>query len=1206
MRILNKFSCALVLVMCLTASVPARAQIERGVVVEEISKNSESERAGLQPGDLLLSWSRGDVKGDITSPFDLSLIEVEQSPRGRITLEGIRGEEKRIWAMGPDTWNIKARPNLPPDLLSLYREGQEMDEAGKISGAIERWQTAAAEAQKSPAAWLSTWLLFHCAEELAKVQRWKEADVPYAEALQQTIQDNPTTAIQVLQAWAMTYQQRSDWAKGEKYYQQAIIESRKLGADTLLAALGWTGLGTIASDRGRYQQAAEYHRRAMEIRERLAPGSLALADSLHELGAAAQDHGDVAKAEQYIRQAFAIRERLATGSLPVARSLNQLGFWYWIRGDYVSAEEYFRRAYAIREKLNPDSLDFATSLNNLGMVAEYHSELEEAERYYKQALILREKFSPDSLNVARSLNNLASLAQDRGELAAAEGYYRRALAICAKVVPNNTMVPLALDNLGSVVQTRGDLARAEEYCHRGLEAAQQISLNNVYVAVSFFCLGDLAAERHEWMQAENYLHRALAIYNRISNNNPHYYSAFVLSSLGRIREQRGDLNKAEKYYHQALTIYGRISSNSLDVAGELDHLGGIARLRGDLIKAEDYFRQSLAIREKSAPGSIGHAAQLAALAGIRRSQQKLKEATQLYEQALNAFESQTAHMGGSEEIRSGFRAKHASYYKEYVDLLVTQRQSELAFYVLERWRARSLLEMLGEAHLDIRKGVEPSIVEKERILQQAFNTKSQRRIQLLNDKHTDKQLADLDQAIKDVLDQYHEVEEQMRASSPAYAALTQPEPLSAKEVQQQLLDADTLLLEYSLGKERSYLFAVTPTSLNAYELPKRSEIELAAHHVYELVALRKNSVSGENAVQARARLTKMEGEYFQAITGLSRMVLAPVAAQVHTKRRLLIVSDGALQYIPFAVLLTPSAPDVKTAAVPLIAEHEIVNLPSASVLAVLRREQANRKLVSRAVAVLADPVFTPKDDRVQLASKNRMAGSPDLKPAADTSAPQAAEDTSSESSDLSRSAREIAVSADGSFPRLPFTRREADAIYSITGKQDSLEAVDFDASKATALSSQLKNYRIVHFATHGLLNNDHPELSGLVFSLVDKQGNSQDGFLRMLDIYNMELNADLVVLSACQTALGKEIGEEGLIGLTRGFMYAGAPRVVASLWKVDDEATAALMKKFYEGMLREHQTPAQALRSAQQWMRTQKAWQSPYYWAGFELQGEWK
>jgi CHAT domain-containing protein len=339
------------------------------------------------------------------------------------------------------------------------------------------------------------------------------------------------------------------------------------------------------------------------------------------------------------------------------------------------------------------------------------------------------------------------------------------------------------------------------------------------------------------------------------------------------------------------------------------------------------------------------------------------------------------------------------------------------------------------------------------------------------------------------------------------------------------------------------------------------------------------------------------------------MVLRPVAAQIQNKR-LLIISDGALQYIPFAILPAPLASDTASAA-PLIEGHEIVNLPSASVLAVLRKDEMNRKSPSKAVAILADPVFVTKDDRVRPASApSRPANSSwDPKPGSNSSVAVAAEPDMSvdtRRSELDRSAQEIGLSADGGFPRLPFTRREADAIYGITGTQDGWEALDFDASKATALSSQLKNYRIVHFATHGLLNNDHPELSGLVLSLVDKQGNAQDGFLRMIDIYNMDLNADLVVLSACQTALGKEIGEEGLIGLTRGFMYAGAPRVVASLWKVDDEATAALMKKFYEGMLREHETPAQALRSAQQWMRTEKAWQSPYYWAGFVLQGEWK
>jgi CHAT domain-containing protein len=185
------------------------------------------------------------------------------------------------------------------------------------------------------------------------------------------------------------------------------------------------------------------------------------------------------------------------------------------------------------------------------------------------------------------------------------------------------------------------------------------------------------------------------------------------------------------------------------------------------------------------------------------------------------------------------------------------------------------------------------------------------------------------------------------------------------------------------------------------------------------------------------------------------------------------------------------------------------------------------------------------------------------------------------------------------------SRVEVEAIVGLAGGEN-LKALDFEASRATALSDELGHYRVVHFATHGLLNSLHPELSGLVLSLVDEKGQPQDGFLRAHDVYNLKLRADLVVLSACQTALGKEVKGEGLVGLTRGFMYAGAPRVVASLWRVPSKATAELMKRFYRGMLVEKLRPAAALRAAQVGMWREKRWNEPYYWAAFVLQGEWQ
>ena len=194
----------------------------------------------------------------------------------------------------------------------------------------------------------------------------------------------------------------------------------------------------------------------------------------------------------------------------------------------------------------------------------------------------------------------------------------------------------------------------------------------------------------------------------------------------------------------------------------------------------------------------------------------------------------------------------------------------------------------------------------------------------------------------------------------------------------------------------------------------------------------------------------------------------------------------------------------------------------------------------------------------------------------------------------------------GRLPRLPFSRREAEAIRQVSPKGEVSVALDFRASREVAASPDLSQYRIVHFASHALLDSENPELSGIVLSLVDERGDPKDGFLRLHDIYNLNLPADLVVLSGCQTALGKQVKGEGLVGLIRGFMYAGAARVVASLWNVDDAATAELMSRFYRNMFLRGLRPAAALHSAQMEMAAQKRWRDPYYWASFQLQGEWK
>jgi CHAT domain-containing protein len=276
--------------------------------------------------------------------------------------------------------------------------------------------------------------------------------------------------------------------------------------------------------------------------------------------------------------------------------------------------------------------------------------------------------------------------------------------------------------------------------------------------------------------------------------------------------------------------------------------------------------------------------------------------------------------------------------------------------------------------------------------------------------------------------------------------------------------------------------------------------------------------------------------------------------------------------------------------------HEVVSLPSASTLAVQRRELQGRKPAPNALAILADPVFTDGDGRV---ASNK------------TRAPAAAPKRFEEIASL-RQLVHLAGDAGGqsegppNVPRLPYTRREAEQILAVSPSRANLEAVDFDASRATAMSPELGRYRYVHFATHGYIDSERPGLSALVLSLVGKDGKPQDGFLRANEIYNLSLPAELVVLSACQTGLGKEVRGEGVIGLTRGFMYAGAARVVVSLWNVNDRATSELMARFYAKMLKDGERPAAALRRAQVEMLSGGRWGSPYYWAAFTLQGEWR
>lgn len=1106
---------------------PSSAPGLAGVVVEKIDKNSASEQAGLAKGDVVLGWS-GDGGRQIQSPFEIPAIELEQSPRGPVTLYGLRGREPRTWVMLHENWGVMVRAQFPEGVASAYRSGAQLARAGQVARAAGIWNSAAVESEKAHSPLIAAWFSFRVAILATDARQWKLADEGYSRALRESAGAGPMIRVQILRAWASSCIQRSDFDQAQKKYEEAVAESKLLGEDSLSLAASLDDLGAIFWKRADLVRAGDYCRRALAIREKLAPNSLALARSLDSVGAVIRypRGSGLADAEDYFLRALAIQSSIAPESLDVASSLNSLGTITWQRGDLAKAENYLNRALSIAQKRKPGGLDVAISLNELGTVADLQGDPQKSKSRITQSLAIRNKLAPRSWEVSQSVHDLGLLAQEQGDAAQGESLTRQALAI--------------------------DVA---------LGGSESLDVAGDYNDLSY-----LATDRGKPAEAENFELQALAIETRVAPDS--LYLAETLNSLGDLLSKRSNWTAAENYYRQALTI-----------------------------------------REKLAYGSADHAATLAGLAFVMRRSGQLDAAEAYYKEALDALESQTARLGGSEEIRSGFRATHTSYYKEYVDFLLARNRPDLALQALERSRARMLLEMMTAAHVEIRNGVDSGLLKRERELQFALTGKLAARIRLLSSQHTEEQATTIRKEIERTLAEHSQVEEEIRANSPRYADLAQPEPLDAKEIQRQLLDSDTLLLEYSLGEERSYVFLLGQDSLITYPLPKKSEIETAARSVYELLTEPNRIIKDESEAARRVRLAKAELRYARAVSSLSRMVLGPIADALGHKR-LLIVSDGALQYIPFAVLPNPAEPPPVGRMTPelhtLIENHEIVNLPSASVLAALRREQRMRPKPPKTVAVLADPVFDKDDSRVRRSGEKR------------SDAPVLAQQQSGfwrslPASRLLRSAADISL--DGStrsrdfqelhLHRLWFTRLEADTIVASTSQGQAMEAVDFNASRNAATSAELTHYRIVHFATHGLLDSRNPELSGLVFSMVDANGRPQNGFLDLEDIYNLDLPVEMVVLSACETGLGKEIDGEGLVGLTRGFMYAGASRVVASLWRVSDAATAELMGFFYKAMLRDGTPPAAALRAAQTQMRRQKRWSAPYYWAGFQIQGEW-
>lgn len=941
-------------------------------------------------------------------------------------------------------------------------------------------------------------------------------------------------------------------------YQEALVLWREIKdsegeANTLME------MGAVYVRMSQVQKALEHYLPALELWRR-SGNRRDESQILINIGLAYWRLGDPRKGVVYLEQAVQISRQVGNRFV-IGAALNGLASLYDALYERDKSLACYLEAVKLFHELDNTYWE-AVAVDNVGLSYALMGESQKALEALNRALSLR-RVAKDFRGEGYTLQHLGYVFEYLGEVQKARDYYGQALPLWRKT-GDPFGISYSLTKLGLLYQRSGDLDKALDHYNQALPLALKAKHKNIQSQI-LSGLGVVYLHSGKTKEAVNYLEQGLALQREIEERQGEAYSIF---NIGECYFAQNEPQRALEQYLAALEINQRIGSRASEA---------MVRYR---------------------------------IANVERDRGNFSEARKQIEAALAIIETLRTKIVAN-ELRTSYFARSQNYYGFYIDILMQlykqdhdQEHIAEALVANERARARSLLESLIESRANIRQGAGQEALDRERNLQRELNAKAQQQIKLLSGKHTEEQATEMAKQIEVLTREYDQVLAQIRQSSPRYAALTQPQPLTLKQIQTEDLDNETLLLEYALGNERSYLWAVTQTSVESFQLPKQAEIESLARHVYDLLTARNQFVKFEKAQERQARIAKTDAEYAQAADELSQMLLGPVANQMRDKR-LLIVSDGALQYLSFAALPLPDASARRTkppAYVPLITKHEVISLPSASTLAVLRRELAGRKLAPKTVAVLADPVFDKADERVKKdnpdAKLNGKAASQGEKK------PDAADLVSQ----LTRSVRDFGMTGEEALlplPRLPFTRQEAEAIVALTPANEHKQAIGFAACRAAALDPELSQYRYVHFATHGLLNSTHPDLSGIVLSLVDENGKDQNGFLLTDEIYNLHLPAELVVLSGCKTGFGKEIKGEGLLGLTRGFMYAGAARMVVSLWDVNDRSTAELMAQFYRRMLGKTQLrPAAALREAQVAMWKSSRWHAPYYWAAFVLQGE--
>jgi CHAT domain-containing protein/tetratricopeptide (TPR) repeat protein len=945
-------------------------------------------------------------------------------------------------------------------------------------------------------------------------------------------------------------------------------------------------MGDVYFALSEYRLGLDKYREALGISETAGNESGTLA-ALHGIGYTDVYLGRNDMARQYAQRMLDILAPVEPSRRPVAyrraeaQAINTLGEVEYSIGNLNKSIDMFERAFSISAEVGDRSGE-ALALLNLGYSHSDLGDARQASDYYEKALASFTSVA-DGRGRALAETALGGAHSSVGDEQIALDFHKNA-GDYFHAIGNKQGEAATLNGVARAYQNLNDYEAAFEYYDRALRLYESIG-NRDFTALNEFLVGRVLYQKGEIDQAQNYYEKSLALTRKVGDR---VIEAHALKGIGTVSFSKGDTQQALAKFNAALDIYKDLG-NRRSEAYVLNDIGHIQTIAGDLPQALANLQQALLLMREIGDRH-GEALTLFNNAKAERTRDNLMPALSLIQDSISIGESLRTKVNNS-QLRTSYFASVHEQYDLLIDILMTlhgrfpaRGYAIAALLASEKARARSLLDSIMQEKVEQQDtSAASSLWAKEQEVLRALDEKAEYQARVLSGNHSQEDADRVSREIDTLTIEYQALRSQLMSQSSRQAALVQPNDLHAEDLQKLTKDDDSMILEFALGDERSYVWAITYNDISSYQLPSRKIVEDVVRQFYTALTVRQSlttdGASGQlNTVQSDATC-KVQSE------ALSKMLLAPVAASLQ-HRRILIVADGLLNFIPFEALLTPANDTSIASEQLLVREHEIVMLPSAITLAAIRMEKKSSARTTRTIFVLADPVFEKDDPRVL--GQKRIS-----------------KETESADTNLSAVLRDLNGSSQ-QLSRLPSTLIEAKAIIGLISSNEGVLTTGFAANKEIFLRKEANKYQILHLATHGLLDTEHPDLSGLVLSLVDENGKSLDGFVRLHDIYNLDLRADLVVLSACRTGLGKDVQGEGVVGLSSGFMYAGSKSVVASLWKVDDTATAEFMSYFYKAMLKDGLPPAAALRVAKLEMLKQSRWGQPFYWAGFVIQGEFR